>query len=87
MLPEVEYDSLTITLEPGDRLFLYSDGISECANTEGKIFTEARLLNLIEGTAGLMLDQIIRQLEEQLIKWRGSEEFEDDISLLALEVL
>jgi sigma-B regulation protein RsbU (phosphoserine phosphatase) len=86
MLAEVEYDALTVTLHPGDRLFLYSDGIAECTNSRREPFTEARFMEFIAASAHLPLDKLIDGLEEGLIKWRGRGEFDDDISLLALEI-
>jgi sigma-B regulation protein RsbU (phosphoserine phosphatase) len=86
MLPEVEYEPLSVTLHPGDRLFLYSDGITECTNTNREPFTDARFMKFIAASAHMPLDKVIDDLEEELIKWRGGEEFDDDISLLALEI-
>jgi phosphoserine phosphatase RsbU/P len=87
MFPEVEYDALTARFHPGDRLFLYSDGITECTNSSGEPFTENRLLQFIETSGHLPLDKLINRLEEDLIKWRGGEEFDDDISLLAFQII
>jgi sigma-B regulation protein RsbU (phosphoserine phosphatase) len=86
MLPEVEYEALSVTLHSGDRLFLYSDGITECANSSREPFSEARLMTFIAASAHLPLDKLIAELNGELIKWRGGEEFDDDISLLALEL-
>jgi phosphoserine phosphatase RsbU/P len=86
MFPEVEYETLTVTLHPGDRLFLYSDGITECSNSGGEPFTETRFLQFIAASSRLPPDKLTNQLEESLIKWRGGTEFDDDISLLTLEV-
>jgi sigma-B regulation protein RsbU (phosphoserine phosphatase) len=86
MFPEVEYDVLTLTLHPGDRLFLYSDGIIEATNGSREPFTVAGFMEFIAASAHLPLDKLIDELEAELIKWRGGEEFGDDISLLALEM-
>ena len=87
MLAEAEYDALTVTLHLGDRLFLYSDGIPECTNSSGQQFTEARLMEYIAASAHLPMNELIQGLEEGLFQWRGREEFDDDISLLALEIV
>jgi sigma-B regulation protein RsbU (phosphoserine phosphatase) len=86
MLPEVEYEALTVTLRPGDRLFLYSDGITECTNTSKEPFSEARFMKFIAASTHLPLDKLIAELEDALTQWRGGKEFDDDISLLALEI-
>ena len=43
MMPGMSYENLTIQLQPGDRLFLYSDGVTECTNSQGDMFGEDRL--------------------------------------------
>ena len=87
MFAEAEYDAFTVRLHPGDRLFLYSDGIPECTNSSGLPFTEARFMEHIAASAHLAMDELIQGLEEGLFEWRGSGEFDDDISLLALEIV
>jgi phosphoserine phosphatase RsbU/P len=86
ILPEVEYEALTVTLQPGDRLFLYSDGITECTNTSKEPFSEARFMKFIAASAHLPLAKLIAELEDALTQWRGGREFDDDISLLAFEI-
>lgn len=87
MLPDIEYDSLDLVLHPGDRLFLYSDGITECLNKESKQFGEKRLMSFLEESAGLSLHDLMQLLEQQLRLWKGDDAFEDDISLFALEMV
>jgi sigma-B regulation protein RsbU (phosphoserine phosphatase) len=88
MLPELEYEEVSTLMESGDRLFFYSDGIVECANERGNnIFTSERLQILLQQCSQLSLQGTIEHLRRELIAWRGSEKFDDDISLLALERL
>jgi phosphoserine phosphatase RsbU/P len=85
LLPDVEYDTFHARLRPGDRLLLYSDGISECANPEGTQFGEQRLLDYLRKCGTDPLPQMLAGLERAMQQWRGSAEFDDDVSLLALE--
>ena len=39
----VVYKEQTITLEPGDEIFLYTDGVVEATDTEGKLYGDDRL--------------------------------------------
>ena len=49
LLDNAVFDSATFTLGPGDRLMLYTDGITECENPEGKSLGEAGLGQLLQG--------------------------------------
>jgi len=86
MLPNLEYENLEVQLHPGDRLFVYSDGITECTNSQKEPFTEERLLTHLEREKDRTLKEVLSSLKESLYQWRGSKEFEDDLSVLAIEV-
>ncbi|MDG4594385.1 MAG: SpoIIE family protein phosphatase [Candidatus Contendobacter sp.] len=94
LFPDVEYDAIIFNLACGDRLFLYSDGVTECANAAGEPFSEPRLLRLIEDTIELPAVAVAEQVDQALRNWRGDEDLrewmgegyhQDDITLLILE--
>lgn len=85
MLLDAKYGELDLTLQPGDRLFLYSDGIPECTSKHGEHFSVDRLMTLLEEWRDRPLREVMAGIEHTLERWRGSNEFEDDITLLALE--
>ncbi|MBW2107433.1 MAG: SpoIIE family protein phosphatase [Deltaproteobacteria bacterium] len=86
MFPDIDYDEQRVHLDQGDRLVLYSDGITECANHAKEQFSEKRLIELISHARGLPLDALMDRIEQALRHWRGSDRFEDDVTLLALEI-
>jgi serine phosphatase RsbU (regulator of sigma subunit) len=47
VLPDAQYSQISIAVEPGDRIFLYTDGLSECSNQEREEFGEQRLLAIL----------------------------------------
>lgn len=85
MLPDLAYDAITFDLAPGDRLFLYSDGITECTNAQGEHFSEARLLPLLAATAAQSAATVATCVGQALREWKGDENHQDDITLLILE--
>ena len=87
MLPDLEYESFQVSLNCGDRLILYSDGITECKNTDGEMFSEQRLKSFFQRSNDCSLSLLIEKLSQELKYWREDDEYEDDISLLALERL
>jgi sigma-B regulation protein RsbU (phosphoserine phosphatase) len=87
MLSDVEYEEERFRLDKGDRLFLFSDGITECLNNKGEQFSVERLTQLLEEGQHLLLHELIKKIRDRLIHWRASAEFADDMTVLALERL
>ena len=85
MLPDLEYDAITFELAPGDRLFLYSDGVTECANAQGEPFAETHLMELLEATADRPVAVVAERVGQALREWKGDDNHQDDITLLILE--
>ncbi len=86
IMPDVDFDEYHLQLDPGDRLILYSDGITECTNKEMEPFSENRLIQIIEETHKMSLKEMITKIEEELRAWRGVDEFQDDVTLLAIQI-
>jgi sigma-B regulation protein RsbU (phosphoserine phosphatase) len=85
LLPDIEFDTIHASLCPGDRLVLYSDGVVECANKDGALFGEERLVDYLSATRAAPLPHMLAGLEHEMERWRGNGDFDDDVSLLALE--
>jgi sigma-B regulation protein RsbU (phosphoserine phosphatase) len=86
LMPDIQFDCVEVPFKKGDRLVLYSDGVIECSNPEGEQFGEEKLLNYLSATTHQPLQTVLGGLEHEMEKWRGSTDFEDDVSLLALEL-
>jgi hypothetical protein len=80
--PRVESSTGTETLERGDRLLLYTDGIPEAIDAEGEAFGFGRVQRLLEpgGSPAEIHDRILEDLERFL----GHEPLIDDRSLVVL---
>ncbi len=83
MLPDITYTSRQLTIEPGDLLFLFTDGVPETHNPVGKLFTEKRMLELLSEpspTADVLLKRVVRELYD----FMSTANPFDDITMLAL---
>ena len=85
LLPNAEYENINFNLYPGDRLFCYSDGISECMNPEDQPFSTERLADHLLQSCLQPLPETLISLRDSLQDWRHGEPFDDDVSLIAIE--
>ncbi len=86
MIPGASYDDIVIDLSPGDRLYFYSDGLVEAANSMGEEFGKERILAAAESSLEESLEQSLRVMVDRTIEWQGGKDFDDDLSILAVEI-
>ena len=79
------FDEIAFGFEPGDRLLIYSDGLSEAESPDGQPFTEERLLDLLRGRVHLPTEDLVSVVTQSVQDWRSSETMVDDMTLLVLE--
>ncbi|WP_289368284.1 PP2C family protein-serine/threonine phosphatase [Pantoea stewartii] len=90
LMPHLSWTDVSFTLAPGERLCLFSDGITECENLAGEQFGQERLQTCIQDSIAQAPDDLLQQLGQHLIRWRSGENTEqhamaDDVSLLIIE--
>ncbi len=86
LFPCSEFQTGEVTLQPGDLLALYSDGITEAASKSGEEFGDDRLQNEIEKHAEKSLGEIQAGVLEAVHNWAGDEP-EDDMTLLMVRAI
>jgi sigma-B regulation protein RsbU (phosphoserine phosphatase) len=68
----------------GDALLLYSDGISEAADSHGQLFGEERLRTVWQSCAGLPSSEVIGRLLREVERFRGSAGQGDDMTAVVV---
>ena len=87
IFPDTEYRQFAIQLEPGDRLFVYTDGITEASNPKGELFGKDRLKNTLDENATIPLSELKLAVLRALHQYTTKKELNhDDITLIALEI-
>ena len=84
--PHQSFTERFLDLEPGDRLYLYTDGLFEITNPAGEIFGKERLASTLSGLRGCSLEDSVRLTLDTARAWTGGKKLEDDVSLLGAEV-
>lgn len=78
------YEEESLTLVPGDRLFLYSDGLPDYCDYHGEHFGEERLVEVLTRN-GTTLQQACGTVLNDLRRFGEGRPLQDDVSLLAIE--
>jgi len=83
LFPDSAFCAGTVTLDPGDLVVLYSDGITEAGIGEAEPFGESRLEALVAAHRHRPLADIQQTVLDAVHKWSGREP-EDDMTLLLI---
>jgi hypothetical protein len=73
-----------LLLKPGDRLVLYTDGVTDAIDESGRFFSEESLRETLRGARGLGSKDVIERVLEQVHRFSGGAPRADDITLLVL---
>lgn len=86
-IKNMEYPLGRVDLEPGDKIFMFTDGVSEMRNIHEAMYSEEQLeqsfMALIEQKSPRILDEIIQQLSD----FTEGHPLEDDLSVVLIEAL
>ena len=80
------YGQLTISMVPGDRLFVYTDGIIDAPNPQGESFGLARLKDALDSNTEVPLSELKETVLKALYQHTKQELAYDDITLIAMEI-
>jgi len=80
LLNDASYDRVTAQLAPGDRLFLMSDGITECPDPAGQELGIEGMIGVLKRSGALASPDLLEAVMWDLATWRGSDDFPDDVS-------
>lgn len=80
------YKDYTVQLEPGDKLFVYTDGILEGQSDEGVPFQQENLIKQIKKTKEMDVKSAVNHIMQEFDYFCMGTDQGDDITLLALQV-
>ena len=81
----VRYRAGELTLSPGDRLFLYTDGVPEATNTENKLYGEDRLITFMNQNSTVDAIKLLPALKSNIDEFVGEAPQFDDITMLMFD--
>ena len=84
-LHEWEFKGQSVDMNVGDILFLYTDGLSEMRNVEGKLFSRSKVLALNGELKGEDVHTLVARMENESRIFAGKAQQSDDITMMAIE--
>ena len=85
-MDELNFKGQEMTLSPGDKLFLYTDGVTEALDPEQELYGEQRLLDALNGAdaGNISLEDLLAKVRESLDAHVKTAAQSDDITMVAL---
>jgi sigma-B regulation protein RsbU (phosphoserine phosphatase) len=87
IFPDQPYQERAVSLRPGDRLVIFSDGVTEASDPSGEMFGEERLLEAVERHRHLPAEDFPRSLLDEVTRFVGDSPQQDDITVIAAQVV
>jgi sigma-B regulation protein RsbU (phosphoserine phosphatase) len=84
ILKSVAYDTAAIQLEPGDRILLFTDGITEAMNPGRELYGEDRLERLLEQSEAASVEALVCSVTEAATAFADGAPASDDITVMGI---
>ena len=81
----VKYKEYTIQLKPGDRIFLYTDGVPEATDAAERMFGTQRMIDALNAEPDVSPEAILNNIRRAVERFVCDAEQFDDLTMLCLE--
>jgi serine phosphatase RsbU (regulator of sigma subunit) len=84
--PGMRYDEASTVLQPGDKILIFTDGITEAVpvQTDMEFYGEDRLRRVFLELVDRSAEEIVQKIVGDLETFRGSTIFEDDVTMMVI---
>jgi len=87
VIPDADYPVCELSIHPGDRFLLYTDGVTEPQNASGHYFRDRKLEQVIRDNQSRPPSELLETLLSEIQLWQSpSAAQQDDITLIAVDV-
>ena len=83
----VTLDERAITLPSGSTLLLFTDGMTDCRDTQGEAFGLERIKTTLSGLSSVNAQQVCDQLLGTLVNYQDGSKQDDDVTLVAIRAV
>jgi sigma-B regulation protein RsbU (phosphoserine phosphatase) len=85
LMPGAEFELAHRNLEPGDRIVLYTDGVTEAQNDAGDFFGRKRLREAVRSAGSADCKELHASIHQAIIDFTAGAEQADDLTLVVVE--
>jgi sigma-B regulation protein RsbU (phosphoserine phosphatase) len=86
LIDDTPYHTHELTVDAGDRVLLFTDGLFEVENAQEQSFSESRLREVIRRHACLPLDKMLQDTSREIKDFAQDQVFTDDVCLVGVEI-
>jgi sigma-B regulation protein RsbU (phosphoserine phosphatase) len=83
-MPDIEYRTEEILLQPGELFLLYTDGVTEAINPKMELFGEELLLQVVNRCGSISPKEVINAIRSEVHSFADGAPQSDDITMLAI---
>ncbi len=87
LFPDVPFEQKSAPIRPGDKIVLYTDGLIECINNQGKQFGKIKLENAVLGISSLNAKDFNLEIINKIQNYTTGLPQSDDITMVTIELL
>jgi sigma-B regulation protein RsbU (phosphoserine phosphatase) len=84
IMPDMPYSDKSVQLNSGDKIFLFTDGVSECMNENNEEFDERNIVARLQESMEKDVIEIVDSMKAELQIFQGKAEQHDDITMLCV---
>lgn len=85
LIANATWETEDFDLQPGERLMLMTDGLTECRSPSGEELGDEGLMEIVRKHAGLNGEAFLQAVEQALVSYNGGPDFADDVSFAVIE--
>lgn len=82
----MKYREYELTMKPGSKLFVYTDGVPEATNVENKLFGVERMLAALNEDTSASVEEMLKNVRRAVDDFVKDAEQFDDLTMLGLEM-
>ncbi|MBP5609472.1 MAG: serine/threonine-protein phosphatase [Lachnospiraceae bacterium] len=87
VVEDIPFSEHEFRLNKGDKLFVYTDGVTEAMNDRSELFGEERLVEVLRENGKCSPDELVRKTDKAITDFTQGAEQSDDITMLCLEYI